>query len=225
MGTILLKSVSRTYIMGKEVISALDNISLEIKEGDFLAIMGPSGSGKSTFANVIGGLDKPTSGEVIVDGESISRLNDNQISKYRSRKIGFVFQSFNLLPTYTALENVMMPLILSGESSKVRREKALQCLKEVGLENRASHKPYQLSGGERQRVSIARALVNEPGIIIADEPTGNLDTKKSEEIISLLKGLNRARKITVIVITHDPNVAKRADRTLLMQDGKLWRPR
>jgi putative ABC transport system ATP-binding protein len=221
MSTIQLKSVSRTYTLGKEVISALDNVSLIVKDGEFLAIMGPSGSGKSTFANVIGGLDKPTSGDVLVDGEAINRLNDKYLSTYRSRKVGFVFQSFNLLPTFTALENVMVPLILTGESSSVRKQKAYQCLKDVGLEGRANHKPFQLSGGERQRVSIARALVNGPQIIIADEPTGNLDTKKSEEIIQLLKNLNRTLKMTVIVITHDPNVAKHADRTLLMKDGRL----
>jgi putative ABC transport system ATP-binding protein len=223
MSIIQLKSVSRTYVMGKETIPALDDVSLDIKEGEFLAIMGPSGSGKSTFANVIGGLDKPSSGDVLVDGECINKLNDKHISSYRNRKVGFIFQSFNLLPTYTALENVMIPLILTGESSSIRKQKAYECLKEVGLENRADHKPYQLSGGERQRVSIARALINEPQIIIADEPTGNLDTKKSEEIVCLLKDLNRKKKITVIVITHDPSIARQADRTLHMRDGKIGR--
>jgi putative ABC transport system ATP-binding protein len=223
MSTIQLKSVSRAYVMGKETIAALDNVSLDIKDGEFLAIMGPSGSGKSTFANVIGGLDKPTTGDVLVDGEAINRLNDKYLSAYRNKKIGFVFQSFNLLPTYTALENVMIPLMLSGESSSVRKQKAYDCLKDVGLENRAGHKPFQLSGGERQRVSIARALVNEPQIIIADEPTGNLDSKKSEDIIALLKELNKRRKMTIIVITHDANVARQADRTLYMRDGKIGR--
>jgi ABC-type lipoprotein export system ATPase subunit len=185
--------------------------------------MGPSGSGKSTFANVIGGLDKPSSGSVIVDGQLINGLNDKMLSEYRNKKIGFVFQSFNLLPTYTALENVMIPLILTGESSKTRKQKAYLCLKEVGLENRIYHKPNQLSGGERQRVSIARALVNDPKIIIADEPTGNLDSKKSEEIVALLKKLNREKKMTIIVITHDANVAKHADRTLLIHDGRIGR--
>jgi putative ABC transport system ATP-binding protein len=223
MSIIQLKSVSRTYVMGKETIPALDDVSLDIKEGEFLAIMGPSGSGKSTFANLIGGLDKPTSGEIVVDGECINRLNDKHLSNYRNKKVGFVFQSFCLLPTYTALENVMIPLILTGERSSIRKQKAYECLKEVGLENRADHKPYQLSGGERQRVSIARALINQPQIIIADEPTGNLDTKKSEEIVSLLKELNRKKNITVIVITHDPSVARQADRTLHMKDGKIGR--
>lgn len=221
MSIIQLKSVFRTYVMGKETIPALNDINLEIKDGEFLAIMGPSGSGKSTFANVIGGLDKPTSGDVVVDGECINKLNDKHISNYRNKKVGFVFQSFCLLPTYTAIENVMIPLILTGERSIIRKQKAYECLKEVGLENRADHKPYQLSGGERQRVSVARALINQPQIIIADEPTGNLDTKRSEEIVSLLKELNRKKKITVIVITHDPSVARQADRTLHMKDGKI----
>jgi len=209
--------------MGKENIAALDDINLDIKQGEFVAIIGPSGSGKSTLANVIGGLDKPNRGMIIVDNEEINKLNDKKLSNYRNKKIGFVFQSFNLLPTYTALENVMLPLILSSQPSKLRKQKALECLKAVGLENRTNHKPDQLSGGERQRVSIARALVNNPQIIIADEPTGNLDSKKSAEIVSLLKNLNRDSGITIIVITHDQNVAREADRILQMQDGKIWK--
>jgi putative ABC transport system ATP-binding protein len=223
MSLIQLKSVSRIYVMGKEKVAALDDVSLEIKDGEFIALMGPSGSGKSTFANVIGGLDKPSSGSVLIDGEEINKLSDRKLSAYRNKKVGFVFQSFNLLPVYTALENVMIPLILTGESSKVRKQRAYECLEDVGLENRADHKPNQLSGGERQRVSIARALVNNPQIIIADEPTGNLDSKKSEEIVALLKNLNRKKKITLIVITHDPNVAREADRTLHMRDGNIGR--
>jgi putative ABC transport system ATP-binding protein len=223
MSTIQLKAVSRTYVMGKENLAALDSINLDVAEGEFVAIMGPSGSGKSTLANVIGGLDKPNTGTITVDNEEINRLNDSRLSSYRNKKIGFVFQAFNLLPTYTALENVMVPLILAGFSPGERKAKAYECLKLVGLEGRADHKPNQLSGGERQRVSIARALVNDPKIIIADEPTGNLDSKKSEEIVTLLKNLNRKNKITLIVITHDPNVAKQADRTLHMRDGKIGR--
>jgi len=223
MSQIQLKSVSKNYVMGKETIAALDDVSIDIKEGEFVAIMGPSGSGKSTFANILGGLDKPSSGSVLVDGQEINRLNDRLLSAYRNKKIGFVFQTFNLLPNYTALENVMIPLIITGESSAIRRAKASICLKEVGLEGRATHKPNQLSGGERQRVSIARALVNDPQIIIADEPTGNLDSSRSEEIVSLLKALNRKKKLTLIVITHDPNVAREADRTLHMKDGKIGR--
>ena len=220
---IQLKSVSKIYKMGKENLTVLDGINLDIEEGEFVAIMGPSGSGKSTLANVIGGLDKVNSGTILVDGQELNKLNDKKLSEYRNKKIGFVFQAFNLIPTFTAQENVMLPLILMGVSSKMRKQKAYDCLKIVGLENRVTHKPNELSGGERQRVSIARALVNEPKIIIADEPTGNLDSKKSAEIISILKKLNSNSKITLIVITHDPNMAHEADRILNMQDGKISR--
>jgi putative ABC transport system ATP-binding protein len=220
---IQLRSVSKIYRMGKEDLIVLDSVNLDIQEGEFVAIMGPSGSGKSTLANIIGGLDKINSGIVWVDNQELNKLNDKALSAYRNKKIGFVFQAFNLIPTFTAQENVAIPLILSGESSKKRKEKANECLKAVGLENRADHKPNELSGGERQRVSIARALVNEPRIIIADEPTGNLDSKKSTEIISMLKKLNTTLRITLLVITHDPNVAREADRILTMQDGKISR--
>jgi len=220
---IQLRSVSRIYKMGKENLTALDNVNLDIGEGEFVAIMGPSGSGKSTLANIIGGLDKINSGTVLFDNQELNKLNDKKLSEYRNKKVGFVFQAFNLIPTFTAQENVMLPLILIGVSSRIRRQKAIECLKMVGLENRIEHKPNELSGGERQRVSIARALVNEPRIIIADEPTGNLDSKKSAEIISILKKLNNDSKITLIVITHDPNVAHEADRILSMQDGKISR--
>jgi putative ABC transport system ATP-binding protein len=220
---IQLKSVSKIYKMGKENVIALDSVNLDVDEGEFVAIMGPSGSGKSTLANVIGGLDKVNSGTIIVDGQELNKLNDKHLSEYRNKKVGFVFQAFNLIPIFTAQENVTLPLILTGVSSKIRKQKAYDCLKIVGLEGRVEHKPSELSGGERQRVSIARALVNEPKIIIADEPTGNLDSKKSTEIISILKKLNVNSKITLIVITHDPNVAHEADRILNMQDGKISR--
>jgi len=210
-------------MMGKETVAALDGIDLDIKEGEFVAIMGPSGSGKSTLANVIGGLDRANSGYVEVDRQELGKLNDRELSEYRNRKIGFVFQSFNLISNYTTLENVMLPLIIAGMPSRMRKDKAYGYLKAVGLESRTDHKPTQLSGGERQRVSIARALANDPKIIIADEPTGNLDSKKSSEIIAILKGLNRQGKITLIVITHDPNVAREADRTLKMNDGVITR--
>ena len=218
---IQLKSVSKIYKMGKEDLIVLDSVNLDIEDGEFVAIMGPSGSGKSTLANVIGGLDKINSGTIIVDNQELNRLSDRILSDYRNKKIGFVFQAFNLIPTFTAQENVTLPLILTGISSRIRKQKAYDCLKKVGLENRADHKPNELSGGERQRVSIARALVNEPKIIIADEPTGNLDSKKSAEIIAILKKLNIESKITVLVITHDPSVAHEADRILNMQDGKI----
>jgi putative ABC transport system ATP-binding protein len=218
---IQLKSVVKTYRMGSETLSVLDGVNLDIKEGEFVAVMGPSGSGKSTLANVIGGLDRATSGSVTVDGEELTKLSDTRLSEYRNRKIGFVFQSFNLLPSYSTLENVEIPLILAGVGSKVRNEKAREYLKVVGLEHRYSHKPNQLSGGERQRVCIARALINDPKIIIADEPTGNLDSKKTAEIISLLKVLNSEEKLTLIVITHDPAVAREAHRILKLHDGRI----
>lgn len=216
-----LKGVTRTYELGGEVIYALNRIDLIIKDGDFIAITGPSGSGKSTLANVIGGLDMPDEGEVLVDGTNIAKLKDNQLSIYRNKKIGFIFQSFNLQPTYTAWENVMIPLIFSGISLKDRKDRALQCLNAVGLEDRINHLPSQLSGGQRQRVCIARALANNPQIIIADEPTGNLDSKRGTEIVALLKKLNAEANITLIIITHDMSVAKEAKKVLTIKDGKI----
>jgi putative ABC transport system ATP-binding protein len=222
---IQLRSVYRSFKMGSESLNVLNNINLIIKDGEFIAIMGPSGSGKSTLANVIGGLDRPTAGQVQVDDQELDRLNDTDLSEYRNKKVGFVFQAFNLLPGFTALENVMLPLMISGMSPGERKKKAHDYLKVVGLEHRAHHKPSQLSGGERQRVSIARAIVNEPKIIIADEPTGNLDSKKTMEIMQLLKFLNTEQKITLIVITHDAMVAREADISMHMVDGKLTRAR
>lgn len=218
---ILLKDVTKTYELGGEKIFALDHINLKIEKGDFIAIIGPSGSGKSTLANVIGGLDEPDGGEVLIDDTNISQVNDATLSTYRNKKIGFIFQSFNLQPVYTALENVMIPLVFSGMPLKARKERALACLKAVGLEDRVNHRPNQLSGGQRQRVCIARALANNPEIIIADEPTGNLDSKRGEEIVDLLKDLNKKGGITLIVITHDPNVARQADRIIEIHDGRI----
>lgn len=207
--------------MGGEKIYALSGVNLKVETGDFVAIMGPSGSGKTTLANVIGGLDKVDEGEVLVDGISIAALGDKDLSNYRNQKIGFIFQTFNLMPMYTALENVTIPLIFAGMTKNERGERALKCLKAVGLEDRVNHKPYQLSGGQRQRVCIARALANSPQIIIADEPTGNLDSKKGMEIVDLLKILNEQVKITMLVITHDPAVAKMANRIITMKDGQI----
>jgi putative ABC transport system ATP-binding protein len=218
---IQLKSVSKNYKMGEEIIQALNNVNLLVKNGEFLAIMGPSGSGKSTLANIIGGLDDPDDGEVIVDGNPLAKAKDKVLSLYRNKKIGFIFQSFNLQPAYNALENVEVPLLFSKVSPKERRKKAEECLALVGLTDRAKHKPSELSGGQRQRVCIARALANNPEIIIADEPTGNLDTKKGQEIIALLSELNKKKGITLIVITHDPNVAAMAHRIIKIQDGVL----
>ncbi len=216
-----LKSVKKTYKLGDEVIHALDNVNLELEKGEFIAIIGPSGSGKTTLANVIGGLDTPDFGEVVVEGQKFSQARDRALSEYRNRKVGFVFQAFNLQSGHTALENVMLPLIFSKVSSKERKERAKACLKAVGLEDRMGHKPNQLSGGQRQRVSIARALANNPEIIIADEPTGNLDSRKGAELMELLKNLNEKKGITLIIITHDSNVAEQAGRIISMQDGRI----
>jgi len=207
--------------LGDETIYALNNINLIVKDAEFLAIVGPSGSGKTTLANIIGGLDTFDSGEVIIDGQNLAKSKDNTLSDYRNKKIGFVFQTFNLQAGYSALENVMLPLIFSKVKYKERKKKAEECLALVGLENRMKHKPNQLSGGQRQRVSIARALSNNPEIVIADEPTGNLDSKKGSEIIDLLKDLNRKKNMTLIVITHDIGIARLADRIILIQDGKI----
>jgi len=216
-----LKNITRTYSLGGETIYALNSVSLSIKEGEFLAIVGPSGSGKTTLANIIGGLDEADSGDVIVDNMHLAKTSDNDLSEYRNKKIGFVFQSFNLQPTFTALENVMLPALFSKMKPADRKEKAEKCLKAVGLEDRMNHKPSELSGGQRQRVSIARALMNDPEIIIADEPTGNLDSKKGQEIMALLRELNKRTDITLIIITHDPNVARLADRVIAIQDGNI----
>jgi len=216
-----LKNVTRSYELGGEKIFALDHVNLKIDKGDFIAITGPSGAGKSTLANVIGGLDVVDQGEVLVDETNIARLDDATLSNYRNKKIGFIFQSYNRQPMYTALENVMVPLILAGISAAERKKRALECLKAVGLEDRIEHKPSQLSGGQRQRVCIARAIANNPETIIADEPTGNLDSKKGGEIVSLLKKLNSEAGITLIVITHDPAVAREAKRIITIHDGRL----
>jgi len=217
-----LKSLTKTYKLGDEVLNALDGIDCTIQAGEFVAITGPSGSGKSTLANIIGGLDKPTTGTVIVDGSDLSHVRDSQLSDYRNHHIGFVFQSFNLQGTQTALENVMLPLVFSRMKSKDRKARAKECLEAVGLGDRMKHKPSQLSGGQRQRVAIARALAVRPSIILADEPTGNLDTARGDEIMKLLRDLNK-QGITLIIITHDPAIAKQADRTINIKDGKVGR--
>lgn len=216
-----LKNVTKTYELGGEKIFALDHVDLKIDKGDFIAIMGPSGSGKSTLANVIGGLDMPDEGEVLVDGQNISKIGDAELSSYRNKKIGFVFQSYNLHPIYSALENVMVPLIFSGINLKEREKRAFDCLKAVGLEDRTKHRSNQLSGGQRQRVCIARALANNPEVIIADEPTGNLDSKKGAEIVEILKNLNEKAGITLVIISHDQSVAKQAKRVITIKDGRI----
>lgn len=212
----------KTYRLGDETVHALDNVSLSIREGEFVSISGPSGSGKSTLANIIGGLDQPDSGSVMVGGIDLSKARDKALSHYRNDNVGFVFQSFNLQVHETALENVMSPLTIGAKGGrKERREKALAALEKVGLADRAKHKPTQLSGGQRQRVAIARALVNSPRIVIADEPTGNLDSTRGATVMDELKRLNKQEGMTLLVITHDPNVAAMADRVLTIVDGKL----
>jgi putative ABC transport system ATP-binding protein len=215
-----LKNITKTYHLGDEALNALDNVSFSVQTGEFIAITGPSGSGKSTLANIIGGLDRPTSGNVTVDGNDLSHISDRKLSDYRNRHIGFVFQSFNLQGTQTALENVTLPLIFSRMKGKERKARATECLQAVGLSDRLKHKPGQLSGGQRQRVAIARALAVKPSIIIADEPTGNLDSARGEEIMHLLKDLNK-QGITLIIITHDMTIARQAGRTIQIKDGHL----
>lgn len=215
-----LSKVTKTYQLGDELLHALDDVTFTVKEGEFIAITGPSGSGKSTLANIIGGLDHPDQGKVIVGGYDISSTRDNKLSEYRNENIGFVFQSFNLQGTNTALENVMLPLVFSKMKTKERKARAQECLRLVGLEDRMNHKPGQLSGGQRQRVAIARALAINPKLIIADEPTGNLDSARGIEIMQLLKELN-ARGITLLIITHDQTVADQATRVVEIRDGQL----
>ncbi|WP_456420112.1 ABC transporter ATP-binding protein [Methanocaldococcus infernus] len=221
-----LKNVTKVYKMGNELIYALKNINLKIKEGEFVSIMGPSGSGKSTLLNIIGCLDRPTEGEVYIDKIKTNDLDDDELTKIRRDKIGFVFQQFNLIPLLTALENVELPLIFKYKNSMSeaeRKRRALECLKMAELDEKfANHKPNQLSGGQQQRVAIARAIVNDPKIILADEPTGALDSKTGRKIMELLKKLNDYGK-TIVVVTHDINVSKYGDRIIYIKDGSIER--
>ena len=220
MYVIELKDIMKTYIMGDSIVHALDHVYVQIARGEFTSIMGPSGSGKSTMMNILGCLDRPTSGEYYLDGKEIAGYDDDELAHTRNAKIGFVFQNFNLLPKLTAQENVALPLIYAGVNLEERMERAKQALEDVGLGQRLEHKPTEMSGGQRQRVAIARALINNPAIIMADEPTGNLDTKSSYEIMDIFKKLNDSGK-TVVMVTHEPDIAEQTKRILVMRDGKI----
>ena len=215
---ITIKDIGRKYVIGTEVIHALKSVSLSINKGEFVALMGPSGSGKSTLMNILGCLDTPTNGQYILNGIDVSRMSDNELAEVRNKEIGFVFQTFNLLPRSTSLDNVALPLIYAGASKKERDARAQKALENVGLGNRVTHKPNELSGGQRQRVAVARALINNPSIILADEPTGNLDTKTSIEIMGLLEEIH-SRGNTIILVTHEEDIAQHAHRIVRMRDG------
>jgi len=218
--TIALKSIVKTYIMGDNIVKALDGIDLTISEGEFTSIMGPSGSGKSTLMNILGCLDRPTSGSYQLDGKEVARLGDDELAVTRNKKIGFVFQNFNLLARMSALQNVALPMTYAGYSKKQRLESARVALTQVGLGDRMHHRPNELSGGQRQRVAIARALVNQPSILLADEPTGNLDTKSGDEIMAIFSDLNQQGR-TVIIVTHEPDIAAYTRRVVSFRDGLI----
>ncbi len=217
---IRLNEIARHFVVGTETVKAIRSISLSIEENEFVALMGPSGSGKSTLMNILGCLDTPTGGNYFLNGNDVSMLNDNQLAEIRNKEIGFIFQTFNLLPRSTALENVTLPLIYAGMSKVKRIERAKEVLEDVQLSDRITHKPNELSGGQRQRVAVARALVNHPSIILADEPTGNLDSKTSIEIMGLLEKIHKAGN-TIIVVTHEEDIAKHAHRIIRLIDGNV----
>ena len=218
-----LRNLAKTYCIGETQVNALRGVSYAIERGDFLAVMGPSGSGKSTLMNILGCLDKPTTGEYIFEGEEVSKFDKNKLARIRNQKIGFVFQSFNLLARTTALENTELPLLYSSTNGKDMTERAMAALAAVGLRDRAHHKTNQLSGGEQQRVAIARALLNNPTLILADEPTGNLDSRTSSEVMNIFKTLNEEKGITMIMVTHEPDIAAWARRRIHLKDGLIVR--
>lgn len=216
------ENVKKTYNKGLEnEVKAVDDVNLRIKKGEVMSIMGPSGSGKTTLLNVISGIDEATSGEIFIDGQNLQKMGDVRKTRYRARKMGFIFQTFNLIPVLSALENIQMPLLISGEHPATARERALEMLDVVGLKNRADHKPAELSGGQRQRVTIARALVHRPAVVWADEPTGNLDRKTAFEVFDLMLDLNEKYEQTIVVVTHDEEIAKKTQRIVKMESGKV----
>lgn len=215
---IIIKDIGRKYVIGAEIIHAIKSVSLTINKGEFVALMGPSGSGKSTLMNILGCLDTPTKGEYILNGINVSHMTDNELADVRNSEIGFVFQTFNLLPRNSALDNVALPLVYAGVSKEKRNDRARKALENVGLGNRTDHRPNELSGGQRQRVAVARALINDPSIILADEPTGNLDTKTSIEIMGLMEDIH-AKGNTIILVTHEEDIAMHAHRIVRMRDG------
>ena len=221
MSIIDVRDITKIYLLGDVPLTALSDVSLTVKKGEFIAIMGPSGSGKSTFMNILGCLDKPTSGNYLLDGFDVSTLDRDQLAEIRNNKIGFVFQGFNLLRRTTSLENVELPMLYSGIPAKTRKERAAAALKTVGLEGRENHYSNQLSGGQQQRVAIARAIVNRAPIIFADEPTGNLDTRTSAEIMELFVELNTRSNITIILVTHEPDIAAYSRRVIKFLDGRI----
>lgn len=221
MALIELQDVSKVYETEATSVRALDKVTLAVEEGEFMSVVGPSGSGKTTLLNLIGGLDKPTSGKVKISGMITGKMPPSELDSMRLKKIGFVFQTFNLIPTLTALENVELVLSIAGFSGSKQEERAKELLGLVGLRDRLNHKPSQLSAGERQRVAIARALANNPNIVLADEPTGNIDTETGNEVVDLMRDLNRKFNKTFIIVTHDPEVAKRTNRILQLRDGRI----
>lgn len=217
---IIVKGINKIYTNGSITVQALKDVNLEVKKGEFVGITGPSGSGKSTFMNIIGCLDRASTGLYVLDNEKIEELSDNELAEIRNRKIGFVFQSFNLLPRTSALKNVELPMMYAGVGRRERKQRALEALQRVGLEDRVDHKPNELSGGQKQRVAVARALVNNPSIILADEPTGNLDSKSTQEVIDLFKKLNE-EGVTILIVTHEQEIANETKRIVSFRDGEI----